>query len=303
MGLLNCFKILLYIFNIVFIAVGLTLIGIGIWTAVTKVYVSFVIGDTLFSAASYMLIGVGVVLITVCIIGICGLMKADTRWLLIYFGFLIFCFIILLTAAILAIVFRSEVENVMADNMRKSLVKSYAKDKEITDAWDQLQKDLQCCAISRTPITSTSGMQFQYVDDTYPIQAEIEYQDSWPIYKRTEFYRRQLNVGPQQRKYVPVSCCVYDNTLEDFLNKDVCQYFPNGPPYNYELMLTNRYVNYEGCYEKAKALVLNQSDIIVAIGFVFGFIMIAGMVLTFLLVRWMTTEADEISRRRRPDNL
>ena len=59
------------------------LVSIGIWTAADKVYISFVIGDNLFSAASYMLIGVGAIMIGICVVGICSLMKEDTKWLMI----------------------------------------------------------------------------------------------------------------------------------------------------------------------------------------------------------------------------
>ncbi|KAI8781097.1 CD151 antigen [Biomphalaria glabrata] len=302
---MNCFKLLLAIFNIIFILVGIALLAVGIWTAVSKLYVSNVIGDTLFSAASYLLIAVGFVVICISIVGLLAVLKENKRWLKIYFGLLIFGFLILIVAAILAIVFKGEVESVMVNSMRKSLIESYGSDKVITDSWDKLQTELECCAISRKSLGPYVLFNFPYKDGLNPKNDnEIESQDSWPIYKRTEFYGRQLKIGDGDRKYVPPSCCVVDKKTKDYKSLKHCQFFSTGPPSNFESTFTNDYLLYQGCYDKAKELVLGQSDIIVALGFVFAFLMVAGMVVTFFLLRSLNDEAeDEVKRRREPDNL
>lgn len=304
MVLISFLKLLLNIFNVVFIGVGITLIGIGIWTAVEKIYVSLVIGDSLFRAASYLIICVGVITIFVCIVGLLGVLKEKKKWLWAYFGLLLFCCCVLITAAILAIVFKAEVESVMVNNMRRSLINKYGKDGDVTDAWDQLQSDLGCCAISEETLGNSVLFDFPYVDETMPrSQAEKNRQDSWPIYKRTEFFRRQLSIGTHERKYVPDSCCKYDSKTGGYASLTACQYFPTGPPTNYEMKLRNDYLHYDGCYSKARRLMLNQSDIIVAMGFVFGIIMIGGMVLTFFVLRALKAEEEEkMKERRRPEN-
>ncbi|KAH9518742.1 hypothetical protein Btru_006130 [Bulinus truncatus] len=302
---MNCFKILLSIFNIIFILVGIALLAVGIWTAVSKVYVSHVIGDSLFSAASYLLIAVGVIVVCICILGLIALCKENKRWLMIYFGLLIFGFLILITTAILGIIFKGEVEGVMVNKLRESLVDGYGKDKIITDAWDQLQTELECCALSQKPLGPSMIFNFPYKDGTNPKnQNERDHQDSWPIYKRTEFYARQLKIGDGDRKYVPASCCVVDKRTKDYKSLKHCQFFSTGPPTNYESTFSNDYLLYQGCYDKSKELVLSQSDIIVALGFVFAFLMVAGMVVTFFLIRsFVDEEKDEVKRRREPDNL
>lgn len=301
---MNCFKLLLMIFNILFIAVGIALAAVGIWTAVSKVYVSFVIGDTLFTAASYMLIAVGVIIIIVCIIGTVALLKENKKWLMIYFGLLVFGFVILIVAAVLGIVFKGEVENVMVQSMRNSLIDGYDKDKDITSAWDQLQTELKCCALSQKSLGPAVIFNFPYKDGLNPQTAkERELQDGWPIYKRTEFYNRQLRIGVNERKYVPLSCCVVDEKTKAYKSEKFCQYFSQGPPFNYDIEMKNDYLNYAGCYDKAKELVLSQSDIIVALAFVFAFIMIAGLVITFFLIRSFTDDEEAVKHRREPDNL
>lgn len=300
----NCFKLLLYIFNGTFIAVGIVLVGIGIWSAADKIYVSSIIGDSLFSATSYMLIGVGGILVTICIIGICSLMKEDAKWLMIYLGSLIFSFLVLITAAILAIIFKTEVESMMAEEMKTSLRDKYGQNKQVTAAWDQLQKDLSCCAVSSTPITSVD-FRNQYADGAPvdPNERNSKFRDSWLLYKYTEFYGKQRDTSPLKKKFVPLSCCTYSNTLKDYLNPTHCQFFSLGPPNNpTEFSSKNKYLNYDGCYDRAKDFVLRQSDIILALGFIFSFIMIAGMVLTFFMVRWISDGYDSDSHlRRKPE--
>ncbi|KAK3778407.1 hypothetical protein RRG08_014036 [Elysia crispata] len=284
--------------------VGITLVGIGIWTAVEKVYVSLVIGDSLFRAASYLIICVGAITIIVCVVGLLGVLKEKTKWLWVYLGLLVFCCCVLITSAILAIVFKGEVESVMVENMRRSLINKYGQDSEVTDAWDQLQSQLGCCAVSETAIGSSVLFNYPYVDDTSPMSSkEKARQDSWPIFKRTEFFRGQLSIAVNERKYVPKSCCTYDSKIGDYVNLRSCQYFSLGPPTNYEMKLKNEYLYYDGCYSKARSLMLNQSDIIVAMGFVFGIIMIAGMVLTFLVIKALRAdEEDKLKEMRRPEN-
>jgi len=290
------YKTLLYIFNVAFIAVGLTLLAIGIWTAAVKIYVSQVIGDSLFSAISFMFIIVGTIIVTVCIIGICVLAKENSKGLIGYLVCLIICFLILIAAAIMAIVFKTEAEDVMAGKMRQSLISKYGSDKDVTDAWDQLQKDLRCCSVSSVAVTGFSNPT-QYPDGTMPSTKEQQLRDSWPLYKYTNFYKQQLQLSEQSRKFVPVSCCRRDDRLNGYVDTDVCQYFSLGPPTNYDQGHNNDYLNYDGCYEKAKDLVLSQSDIILGMGFAFGLVMISGMALTFLFVRQLDEETD---RRRGP---
>ncbi|RUS89890.1 hypothetical protein EGW08_002331 [Elysia chlorotica] len=180
----------------------------------------------------------------------------------------------------------------------------YGQDSDVTNAWDQLQSELGCCAISETTLGDSYLFNFPYVDETSPQSSgERDRQDSWPIYKRTEFFRRQLAINVNERKYVPESCCKYDSNIRDYANLRSCQYFSTGPPSNYEMKLKNDYLHYDGCYSKARSLMLNQSDIIVAMGFVFGLIMIVGMVLTFFVIKALRAEAEEkMKERRRPEN-
>ncbi|BFZ16133.1 hypothetical protein BsWGS_19172 [Bradybaena similaris] len=301
---MNCFRILLHIFNIIFIILGITLVGIGIWTAAEKIYVSYVIGDKLFGAASYLIIAVGVFIIVVCIVGIIALWKDKRKLLVAYLCLLILSFLVLITAAALAIVFKGEVESVMVNSMRNSIINGYGKDGDITSAWDQMQSQLQCCAISETKLPPSILFNFPYVDGSSPKNLdEVEKQDSWAIYKRTQFYKNQLLVGENDRKYVPPSCCVYDNKLRDYTNVRTCQYFSLGPPVNYASGHHNDHLHYAGCYEKGKQFVLDQSDILVAIGFVFAFLMVAGMVLTFFIIRAIPDDVDSSKHRRRPNNV
>ncbi|CAG5122012.1 unnamed protein product [Candidula unifasciata] len=299
---MNCFRILLYLFNILFIILGIILVAIGIWTAVEKIYVSHVIGDNLFAAASYLIIAVGIFLILICIVGILVLWKDKRKWLITYLCLLILSFVILITAAVLAIVFKGEVESVMVNNMRRSMINGYGKDRDITSAWDQLQSQLHCCAVSETVLSPSPLFNFPYVDGSSPQNLdERAKQDSWAIYKRTEFYKNQLMVGENERKYVPPSCCVYDDKLRGYKNVKTCQYFSLGPPVNYAAGHQNENLHYTGCYEKGKQFVLEQSDILVAIGFVFAFLMVAGMVLTFFVIRSATDDGSK--HRRRPNSV
>jgi hypothetical protein len=69
---------------------GVALIAVGIWTVVDKVYVSSVISDDLFSAASYIAIIVGVILLGVAVLGFCSV-RMESRLVVVVVRMVFVC--------------------------------------------------------------------------------------------------------------------------------------------------------------------------------------------------------------------
>ncbi|XP_025087668.1 CD151 antigen-like [Pomacea canaliculata] len=280
----------LIIFNVLLMLAGLALLGIGIWSVVDKVYISDVIGNNKFSAASYMIIVGGAILLGIGIFGIFVVRSESRALVIVYFILLIVLFVGILLAAILAIIFKQELEEAMIDAMRQSLVGQYGADSTITQSWDRLQRDLRCCAVR-----AERGSEGGTTQDMETIR-----QDSWPLYKKTRWYQnargQDFTAGIKDTEvlYVPITCCVFDEVLQGYINQRQCQSWKLGPPGNYKASLKNNALYYDGCYEKAKAFIEAQSDIIVGCAFAFAFSMIGGLVLTVLLFRTLARQTREL---------
>ncbi|XP_070199529.1 tetraspanin-11-like [Littorina saxatilis] len=263
--------VLLVIFNVLLFLFGLALVAVGLWSVIDKVYVAGVIGDDLFSAASYLVIITGVILLGVSVVGVCAVRKEQRLFVIVYFVLLLVIFCTLLVTAVLAVVLKSELEDTMVNEMRSSLVSGYGADGEITASWDRLQRELECCGV-RAEVGMGSDL-------------ETIRQDSWLLYLRTRWYQdaRQQNLEPKE--YVPRSCCVYDSKINGYIDAGKCQSWSFGPPGNLKLPVNNNALHYDGCYEKAKQLVGEQADILVGCTFAFAFSLIGGLALTVLLYR------------------
>lgn len=282
---LKLISVLLIVFNILLFLIGLALAGIGVWSVVDKVYVADVIGDDLFSAASYLLILGGVIVLAISVVGICAVRKERRLLVIVYFVLLLVIFVVILLAAILAVAFKSELEEEMVDAMRDSLVKGYGSDSGITQSWDRLQSDLHCCGVREV----IGGAVVSPGDNT-----ERSRQDSWLLFRRTRWYQAAREQEIEPVEIVPASCCVYDSKIRGYIDQTKCQTWELGPPGNLKSGYNNNALLYRGCYEQAQGFLGEQADILVACAFAFAFTMIGGLVLTLMLYRVLGQQTREI---------
>ncbi|KAL5006698.1 hypothetical protein ScPMuIL_015504 [Solemya velum] len=245
-------KALVAIISVLFFAAGGALLGIGIWMIVDKIFISDIIGTQLFTAASYLLILSGCVLLVVSFVGCAGTFQENACIVISYFACLVFLFILILIAAILAVAFRADLEEHMKNAMRETIIENYGNDvmqnednRVKTAAWDDTQRRLQCCG----------------VDDR-----------SWSMYRQSVWFQEQLSRPKEEWKYVPESCCVYHELTHKYRNRNYCQTWQFGPPASRTTLepIMILYFQRLGCYNAAKMFVTDQSVILVTIGFIFA---------------------------------
>uniref|UniRef100_A0A8C1GMJ6 Tetraspanin n=1 Tax=Cyprinus carpio TaxID=7962 RepID=A0A8C1GMJ6_CYPCA len=117
-----CLKYLLFIFNLFFWLAGGAVMAVGIWTLVDKSdYISLLSSST-YSAAAFILIGAGAVVVFTGMLGCCATIR-EQRGLLI-----------VLNAELRA-------------DLKERMVQNYQQpgQEHITRAIDHLQQDLKCC--------------------------------------------------------------------------------------------------------------------------------------------------------------
>ncbi|XP_060079945.1 tetraspanin-11-like [Ylistrum balloti] len=261
-------RVLLGVTNVLLFIAGGTALGVGVWYSMDKLFIADIIGTDLFSAASYLFIFCGSCILILSFLGCSAAVLESKKLSIVYVFLLILILIVFLSAAIIAAVFQGELTSSLTGRMQTSLKQSYGnqissneENKRVTDSWDFAQKTLRCCG----------------VDDS-----------GYGIYRETQWYRDQVTraIDLSQVNFVPESCCVYLEHRQQYQNVDLCQRNPYGPPTNPDPNTSkNDHLYYDGCMSAAKHYGEDNAGVILAIGFGFSFVLIAGIVLSILIIR------------------
>lgn len=147
----GCAKALLIIFNFIFWLSGAAILGVGIWMIVDKNIASYfeVVNldshDKFFRYSAYILIAFGIFVFLVGFCGCCGAIRGSKCLLGMYVFFLVLIFAGELAAGILMIVYKVKIEEKLDNTLKESIQSKYGESTTITDAWDIVQIQLDCC--------------------------------------------------------------------------------------------------------------------------------------------------------------
>ncbi|XP_052799957.1 CD82 antigen-like [Mya arenaria] len=147
----GCFKALLIFFNIIFWLSGAAILGVGVWMIVDKNINSYFdvlnvdTHDQYFKYAAYMLIAFGVFVFLVGFFGCCGAIRGSKCLLGLYIFCLVLVFAGEIAAGVISIIYKSEVEKKVDDTLKNSIKEKYSVSTTITEAWDVVQIQLDCC--------------------------------------------------------------------------------------------------------------------------------------------------------------
>ncbi|XP_065845152.1 tetraspanin-11-like [Oscarella lobularis] len=149
-------KYLLFIFNFIFWAGGVTVLGVGIWLKIE--YDSFLeIADTEWANAANILIAAGCLITLLGFLGCIGACCESRIALLIFAVLLCLTFIVEIVAGILAAVYRDKVEDTLTESLEKT-IKEYNTSDPVRKAWDTIQEKFSCCGVNGTSDWNMYGM-------------------------------------------------------------------------------------------------------------------------------------------------
>jgi len=192
---ITCMKLLLTIFNVVFWLSGIAVLTVGIWTQL-ELQQYMKLSAVYYEATPYVLIAVGGVIILVGSFGCCCTLKGYGRLLYLYAMILILVFMVELSVAICAFVYRQKVESGF-DNGLDEAMDRYRTDSDLKTAVDGLQTRLQCCG-----------------RNSYKDWFDIDWSE------------------PRERRSVPPSCCKKPNCantdLPDSSSNDTLPVYADG---------------------------------------------------------------------------
>ncbi|ESO01092.1 hypothetical protein HELRODRAFT_185730 [Helobdella robusta] len=139
----NFLKILLTIFNFVFLASGVAILGLGLWMHF-ELYRYMQLTTVYYDAAPYILVSIGMAIILIGCLGCMCTIKGHGRWLYLFTAFLIMIFILEVSTAISAFVYRDTIKRGFSEGMLLAM-EEYMEDPEKQAAIDGIQSKLRCC--------------------------------------------------------------------------------------------------------------------------------------------------------------
>ncbi|KAK3090961.1 hypothetical protein FSP39_016074 [Pinctada imbricata] len=266
----NCLRTALHCYNIVVLILGIGTLGVGVWLLVTDFSVreiSVIINSNLFEIGTYLILAGGGLIAILAFCGCCGTMRED-RCILGFYGIvLLMVFAALIVSGTLAFTFRDDIQRDIKTKLKDSIAHQYgvevrtnATNKLVTDAWDSMQRKLECCGAHGN------------VSDT----------TSWSIYKSaSKWYHHKKEKHPM----VPESCCVEGGDKLKCQGNDVTDGPPNwGPAPGFN---PKRYINEHlyttGCYEKMISYIRQYSLILGAVALSVPTFMVIGSIISFCL--------------------
>jgi len=141
---MKCVKVLMIIFNVLFLLGGLALIIVGAILQAQSSKINYV------NSAAVLVLVLGCVIFLLAFLGCCGA-KQESRCLLLTFGILmIIIFVVSIAAIIVAFVFKSQTEKILTDPLMASL-KSFNPNDTATRTlsfWPTYQYDQKCCGMN-----------------------------------------------------------------------------------------------------------------------------------------------------------
>lgn len=166
----KCLQICFIIIQIVFLGLGLALIGLGAWLEVEEGTLIAAVDQSAFLVGPYLLIVVGIAIVIIAFIGMVGAM-CDTLFnrvlLVIYIIVVALIFILEIVGAVLGFVYRDQAITFVEAGLTSTLSEyngTTTTGQAVTRAWDFVQSTLVCCGVNN--FTDWMNANFTTVPDS-----------------------------------------------------------------------------------------------------------------------------------------
>ncbi|XP_033126283.1 tetraspanin-1-like [Anneissia japonica] len=166
-------RALLIIFNIIFCAIGISILSVGIWivTDPHKLDILAILDNAVVANTAYILIGLGIFIVIVSILGFCGGIKKNKCILIIYFIIVLVVFWIQFISCSIVIAYKDKVDvHELGDSM-DNYITPWDDDNKYNNGWNSIQILLECCGTNSSAdwkSTPYAGSSYLNKTWTYP---------------------------------------------------------------------------------------------------------------------------------------
>jgi CD63 antigen len=143
----KCIKYLLFVFNLLFVISGITLIvTAAVIQGLYAPYLNFL--GSQFISAPILFIVVGVLIFLIAFFGCCGAVKENNCMMMTFSVFLVIIFLCELGGGIAAYILRGDLEDVITTGMKKAMTHYNQTDHGgVTETWNYVQHEGKCCGV------------------------------------------------------------------------------------------------------------------------------------------------------------
>ncbi|XP_032894063.1 tetraspanin-8 [Amblyraja radiata] len=147
-GVSKCIKYSMFFFNFLFWLSGTVILAVSIWLRASNGSVKQIgaVSVAEFYPAINLLIAVGAIIMVFGFLGCCGAIKESRCMLLLFFIGLLLILAIQVTAGILGIVYKSQIEETLKEEYKKMIPISDQLD-SVKQQIEEIQKENKCCGL------------------------------------------------------------------------------------------------------------------------------------------------------------
>ncbi|XP_056453903.1 LOW QUALITY PROTEIN: CD82 antigen-like [Gadus chalcogrammus] len=146
-GCITATKYFLFLFNLLFFIFGGLIMGFGLWVRLDTMSFMAVLQDSsdTVNVASYILIGVGALTMSMGFFGCIGAVYEIRCLLGLYFTCLLLILIAQVTAGVLVYYQQEQLKTELSNIINGMLVNYTGQNKTTDQTWDYIQRTMQCC--------------------------------------------------------------------------------------------------------------------------------------------------------------
>jgi len=277
-------KIILIIYNIIFLLTGLALIALGIWLIADGSVTNFISlsfngsNSTFFRNAAILLIAMGALVLVISVIGFVGAILENTILLGIYIAFLIVIFCGEIAGGVVAIVYKDRIvynldsilltslSGLVQYNSSKSYYNynsPYCQSSDTGYLWDYAQITLKCCGVNGPD-------------------------DYTNAFNGSSYNFKSMCSNLTNSNY-PVSCFPFKSTNTSFGN------FHTNPDDEYQAQALVDFSSgpySTGCVNQVAYYIQRYAPVLIGIGIGFGILELYGILFAVCLCRNVSTDDD-----------
>jgi hypothetical protein len=274
----NCAKIVLIIYNIIFLLTGLFLIGLGIWLIADGRVTSLInltyngTSSNLFRSAAILLITMGVLVVLISVLGFVGAILEHPIILGVYIGFLIIIFCGEIAGGVIAIVYKDRIIYSINGILQKSLNEQLDK-----NSTSHYYNEIKNNGSESTCYTSDVGYLWDFAQITFEC-CGLNDGDAGYSTKLSPAYNFRSMCSGLRDSYYPVSCYHLNDTAKfsDFHTNPDNQYAAQN-------LVDFNSLSTSGCSEKVTFWIERYAPVLIGIGIGFAMIEMFGIIFAVCL--------------------